>query len=140
MLNAVFADARWRQIGGAMIIGIADAQARVRFGLRVLLGQQPGWVVCGEAADFQELQVLARDHRPDVLLIDWDLPGEPPVGLLHRLWVQFPGIICITVSGRQELRQAALLAGADGFVCKTEPPEKLLAILREFQPRSSTAG
>ncbi len=120
-----------------MKIGIADPQARVRFGLRILLEQQTGWSVCGEVADDQELQALVRDHRPDLLLIDWNLPGEPPVCLLHLLQTQFPGIIRITMSGRQELRQAALLAGADGFVCKTEPPEKLLATIQEFQPRLS---
>jgi DNA-binding NarL/FixJ family response regulator len=123
-----------------MKIGIADPQARVRFGLRILLEQQTGWIVCGEASDDQELQALARDHRPDLLLIDWDLPGEPPVCLLHLLQVQFPEIIRITMSGRQELRHDALQAGADGFVCKTEPPEKLLATIREFQLRFSTTS
>jgi len=123
-----------------MKIGIADPQARVRFGLRILLEQQPGWIVCGEAADDQELQALARDHRPDLLLIDWNLSKETPAYLLHLLKAQFPAIICITMSGRQELRQAALQAGADGFVCKTEPPEKLLATIRDLQPRSSKAS
>jgi DNA-binding NarL/FixJ family response regulator len=123
-----------------MKIGIADPQARVRFGLRILLEQQTGWIVCGEASDDQELQALARDHQLDLLLIDWDLPGEPPVCLLHLLQAQFPGIIRITMSGRQELRQDALQAGADGFVCKTEPPEKLLATIREFQLRLSTTS
>ncbi len=123
-----------------MKIGIADPQARVRFSLRILLEQQPGWLVCGEASDDQELQALARDHRPDLLLIDWNLSEETSAYLLHLLQAQFPGIICITMSGRQELRQAALQAGADGFVCKTEPPEKLLATIRNLQPRSSKAS
>ncbi len=42
-----------------MKIGIADPQARVRFSLRILLEQQPGWLVCGEASDDQELEALA---------------------------------------------------------------------------------
>ncbi len=113
-----------------MQIGIADPQARVRFGLRILLEQQTGWIVCGEAADDQELQALARDHKPDLLLIDWNLPGEQPACILHLLQVQFPGIIRITMSGRQELRQAALKAGADAFVCKAESAEKLLDLIR----------
>jgi DNA-binding NarL/FixJ family response regulator len=123
-----------------MKIGIADPQARVRFSLRILLEQQSGCIVCGEAADDQELQALVNDRKPEMLLIDWDLSGEPPVYLLHLLKAQFPEIIRIMMSGRQELRQAALQAGADGFVCKTEPPEKLLATIREFQLRSSQAS
>lgn len=113
-----------------MKIGIADPQARVRFSLRILLEQQPGWTVIGEAADCQGLLNMVSADPPDLLLIDWGLPGLPAGHLLRLLRDQRPGMQIFMMSGRQELRQAALKAGADAFVCKTESAEKLLDLLR----------
>jgi len=118
-----------------MKIGIADPQARVRFGLRILLEQQPGWIVIGEAEDSQELLGLVRVGCPDLVLIDWDLPDLPAVSLLRLLRAQFPRPLLITMSGKQEFSQVAKKAGADAFASKTEPPDKLLAIIRELYAR-----
>ncbi len=115
-----------------MKIGIADPQARVRFSLRILLEQQPGWTVNGEAADCQDLFNLLSADTSDLLLIDWDLPGLPMGHMLRLLREQQPGIQIFMMSGRQELRQAALKVGADAFVCKTESAEKLLDLIREL--------
>ncbi len=52
-----------------MKIGIADPQARVRFSLRILLEQQPGWIIGGEAVDCQELFDLLRGVSLDLLLM-----------------------------------------------------------------------
>lgn len=113
-----------------MKISIADPQARVCFGLRILLEQQPGWTVIGEAADCQELLALLQNCCPDLVLIDCDLPGAPAGTLLRKLRIQYPDLLVISMSGKQELRQACLKAGADGFTSKMEPPEKLLNLIR----------
>lgn len=118
-----------------MKIVVADPQERIRRGLRLLLEQQPGWAVIGEAADCQSLLALAIDRCPDLVLIDWDLSGMEPAHLLRMLQTQFPKIARLTLSGNEELKQAALAAGADGFACKTEPPDKLIVTIRELQAR-----
>ncbi len=115
-----------------MKIGIADPQARVRFGLHILLDQQPGWTVVGEAASCQELLVLIRNGCPDLVLIDWDLPDLQAISLIQLLREHFPGLLILMMSGRQELSQVALIAEANGFACKTESPEKLLSLIREL--------
>jgi SARP family transcriptional regulator, regulator of embCAB operon len=119
-----------------MKIGIADPQARVRFGLRLLFEQQPGWTVTGEAADSQELLACMQENCPDLVLIDWDLPDMTAGDLLRLLHVQNPPLLVMSMSGRQEMSQEALRAGADGFASKTESPEKLLKLIRELNVRN----
>ncbi len=126
-----------------MKIGIADPQARIRYSLHILLEQQPGWEVDGEAADCQDLLNLMSADPPDLLLIDCDLPGLQLESLLRLLRDQYPGVCIFLMSGRQELRQAALKAGADAFIYKAESAEKLLDSIRVFEGRkglSPSAG
>lgn len=112
-----------------MEILIGDAQPSVRFGLRVLLEQQPGWRVAGEAADAQSLLELARCGCPDLVLADWELPGMPAPALLAAIRAGCPALRVISMSGRAELRMPALRYGADAFAYKADPPEKLLGLI-----------
>lgn len=116
-----------------MKIGIADPQARVRFSLRILLDQQPGWMVSGEAADCRELIDMLHICNADLILVDWDLPDLPAESLLPLLHTQYPTLKIVAMSGRQELRETARKAGADAFACKTESPEKLLNLIRALK-------
>jgi DNA-binding NarL/FixJ family response regulator len=109
---------------------IGDAQPRVRFALRILLEQQPGWQVTGEAADAQVLLDRALGGCPDLVLLDWELPGLPATELLTILRRACPHLRVVFMSGREEQRQAALQAGADVFAYKADPPEKLLGLIR----------
>ena len=111
---------------------IGDAQSRVRFGLRLLLEQQPGWRVAGEAEDAQALLEHVLCGCPDLVLLDWELPGMPALELLTTIRQACPHLGVVFMSGKSELRQAALQAGADCFACKTDPPEKLLGSIRRL--------
>jgi DNA-binding NarL/FixJ family response regulator len=115
-----------------MKICIADNQSRVRYGLRILLEQQPGWHVIGEVANAIELIERVRCDPPDVVLLDWELPGMSLGGLLTSLREACPELLVISLSGRYELRQPALKAGADAFANKAEPPEKLIHLIRQL--------
>ena len=109
---------------------IGDAQPRVRFGLRLLLEQQPGWRIAGEAEDAQELLDAIRSGCPDLVLLDWELPGMPAQELLSTIRRSCPQLWVVFMSGRDELRQSAMQAGADIFAYKADPPEKLLGLIR----------
>jgi len=109
---------------------IGDAQPRVRFGLRLLLEQQPGWRVAGEAEDVQALLEQVRYGCPDLVLLDWELPGMPAQELLAAIRQACPHLWIVSMSGRDDLRQAALQASADIFAYKADPPEKLLRQIR----------
>jgi len=115
-----------------MNILIGDAQPRIRFGLRLLFEQQPGWNVAGEVEDAQSLLDAVRLGCPDIVLIDWELPGMPAEELLALIRQQCPCLGVVFMSGKLELRSMALLAGADIFAYKADPPEKLLEQIREI--------
>jgi DNA-binding NarL/FixJ family response regulator len=112
-----------------MRILLADDQPRVRFALRVLLERQPGLKVVGEAADAQDLLAQTEATCPDLVLIGWELPGLVWRGPLSALRTIRPDLFVIALSGRPEARRAALIAGADAFVSKTDLPERLLAAI-----------
>lgn len=115
-----------------MNILIGDAQSRVRFGLRLLFEQQPGWNVAGEADDAQALLNAVCVGCPDLVVLDWELPGMPAEELLAQIRQQCPRLGVVFMSGKIELRSMALLAGANIFTYKADPPEKLLEQIREF--------
>ncbi|MCZ7674175.1 MAG: response regulator transcription factor [Chloroflexi bacterium] len=68
-----------------MRVLLADDQMRVRSALRLLLEQEPGFQVVGEAADATGLLLAATEKAPDLLLLDWELPGLPAAQLLRLL-------------------------------------------------------
>lgn len=115
-----------------MNILIGDAQPRVRFGLQLLFEQQAGWKVVGEVEDAQALLDAVRFRCPDLVLLDWELPGMPAEDLLVLIRQECPRLGVIFMSGRIELRPMALKAGADIFAYKADPPEKLLEQIRGF--------
>jgi CheY-like chemotaxis protein len=114
---------------------IADDQPQVRSALMLLLRQEPDVTVVGEADDAAQVLELATGQRPDLVLLDWELPGARAVAdsagsgrrLLPALRACCPSLKVIALSGRPEARQAALTAGVDAFVSKGDPPERLLA-------------
>ncbi len=72
------------------------------------------------------LELLARQH-PDLMLLDWELPGGRALRALRDIQAVRPGVMVVALSGRPEARWAALAAGVNAFVSKGEPPERLLA-------------
>ena len=121
-----------------MRIFIADSDPELRVALQMLLHQEPGMPVVGIAVHAIDLLAQVALSQPDVLLLDWLLPGRPAIDLLPDLHTleRRPQIIVLSV--RPEVESAALAAGADAFVTKAPPTDRLMAILREM--RSKPAG
>lgn len=123
---------------------LADDNEGIRSALRLVLhelnGQEPA---ADESAPLDCTVVEAHDadgaleqlgqHPVDVVLLDWELPGLPPDQLLRKIKCSCPGSVVIAMSGRLEAREQAALLGVDGFVSKSEPPDRLLALLRMAQ-------
>jgi len=123
-----------------MRVLLADDRPKTRFALRLLLERQPGIQVVGEAADAEELLVRAKAACPDVVLLDWELPNlAPDGGSLSALRGVCSPIVVIALSGRPEARMRALAAGADAFVSKADPPERLLAAVRNAGTDSTSS-
>jgi len=115
----------------AMRVLIADDRPEVRSAMRLLLRQQPGVTVVGEAVDTEQALKVAAGQRFDLVLLDWELPGQDRAPALVRLRAARPGLVVVALSGRPEARREALGAGADLFVSKGDPPERLLAAVDE---------
>jgi DNA-binding NarL/FixJ family response regulator len=114
---------------------LADHDAEVRRVLRLMLEQALGMTVAGEAAHTWGLPALVEAAQADILLIDWDLPGRVDAWLLSDLRRLPRRPVVVITSSQADVKDAALAAGADGFADKSEPPESLLAIVRDYLAR-----
>lgn len=112
-----------------MRILVADNQSSARLALCTLLEQQFGWHVVGEVDSATNLMSQIEDTRPDLVLLDWSLPELEAEELVKVLREKYCNISVIVLSGRPEMRLAALAVGADAFVSKADPPERLLAAI-----------
>ena len=123
-----------------MRIILADNQPKVRLALQLLLGQEEEISVVGEAANAEGLFAQIEKTHPDLVLLDWDLPGVPMVDLLSALNNTYPALSVIALSWRLEMEYAALDAGADAFVSKADPPEQLLAAISSLNRAEAAAS
>jgi DNA-binding NarL/FixJ family response regulator len=108
---------------------LADDDPKVRSALKLLLEHEKDVMVVGEVADTGMLVSRARDLLPDLVLLDWELPGVRSQTLIAALRSTGPGVRVVALSGRPEARQEALVAGVDAFVSKGDPPQTLLSVL-----------
>jgi DNA-binding NarL/FixJ family response regulator len=113
---------------------VADDQALVRMGLRVLLENEADLVHAGEAADGLQALVVVRETRPDVVLMDIRMPGLDGLAALREITSdpELAGIrvIILTTFELDEYLFEALRAGASGFVIKDSDPVQLLHAIR----------
>jgi len=111
---------------------VADDQAMVRAGLRLILESQPDVEVVAEAADGEEALAAARGHRPDVVLMDIRMPRLDGITATRRLIEHDPAIrvLVVTTFDADQNVYEALRAGASGFILKDSTPEQLVAAVR----------
>ncbi|MEU1720745.1 BTAD domain-containing putative transcriptional regulator [Nonomuraea sp. NPDC005692] len=111
---------------------VADDQALVRAGLRAMLDSEDGVALAGEAANGEEAIAGVRAHRPDVVLLDIQMPHLDGLAAARRILAgeRPPKVVMMTTFGSDENLYAALRAGVSGFVLKTSAPEQFLAAIR----------
>jgi DNA-binding NarL/FixJ family response regulator len=115
-------------------IVIADSQPLVRMGLRALLESEGDVTIVGQAADAAEATALAREARPDVLLVDSELPGLDAVEL-PQLVLADPDLAGVQImflgaSDADESFLPAIRAGIRGFLLKDGRPDQLAEAVR----------
>src|SRR3954452_566671 len=121
----------WREKLRVMLV---DDHALVRSAVRQAISA-PDVELVGEAANAQEAMALAPVLRPDVLLLDIDLPGMNGIQLVQELGPRLPNtkIVMLTVSGSERDLIEAVARGAAGYLTKDLSPEALLRALRGTQ-------
>jgi DNA-binding NarL/FixJ family response regulator len=111
---------------------IADDQALVRVGLRKILESEPLMQVVGEAGNGEEAVALARQLRPEIVLMDIRMPVLDGIEATRRIVRSQPGsrVLILTTFGLDTYVYEALRAGASGFMLKDAPPEEIAAAVR----------
>jgi DNA-binding NarL/FixJ family response regulator len=111
---------------------VADDQAMVRAGFRMLLADEDDIEVVAEATNGLEAIERAERFRPDVVLMDIRMPELDGLTATRRVLEACPGVhvLVLTTFGLDEYLYEALRAGASGFVLKDDPPEQLIAAVR----------
>jgi two-component system response regulator NreC len=99
---------------------LADDHGVVRAGLRLLLQQQEGVHVVGEADDVPSALRLVESRRPDVLVLDLNMPGPSSIEAIPQIRERYPStrVVVLTMQDDPSYARAALQAGADGYVLK----------------------
>jgi DNA-binding NarL/FixJ family response regulator len=113
-------------------IAIADDQALVRGGFRMILSAQPDFEVVGEAADGQAAVDLCRGTTPDIVLMDIRMPVLDGLEATRRVAIGSPStrVLMLTTFGEDDFVWQAMNAGASGFLLKDVPPEDLVGAVR----------
>ncbi len=111
---------------------VADDQAMVRAGFRMLLAGEPDIEVIAEASDGLEAVEHARRLRPSLVLMDIRMPGLDGLEATRRV-LALDGtirVLVLTTFALDEYIYEALRSGASGFVLKDDPPEQLISAIR----------
>ncbi|HEX5989845.1 MAG TPA: response regulator transcription factor [Solirubrobacterales bacterium] len=111
---------------------LADDHNVIRTGLRAMLEAEDGLRVIGEAADAPAARKLARDRRPDVLVLDLQMPGAEPASDIPALREELPAtrIVVLTMQSDPRRARELLQAGASAYVLKQAAERQLTAAIR----------
>ncbi|OWR31927.1 DNA-binding response regulator [Saccharibacillus sp. O23] len=117
--------------GRAKIL-LVDDQPLVRQGMKYIVGAQPDLVVAGEAGSGPEAVEAALDKRPDLILMDVQMPQFNGIEAARRILAKLPDckIVILTTFDTEEYVFEGIRAGAIGYLLKDTEPEELLAAVR----------
>ncbi|MEN3539055.1 response regulator transcription factor [Microbispora sp. ZYX-F-249] len=111
---------------------LAEDQSMVRGALASLLGLEPDIEVVGEAANGDEVITVAEATRPDIALLDIEMPVRDGIAAAEELRRRVPGckVVILTTFGRPGYLRRAMEAGAVAFLVKDSPASELAAAIR----------
>lgn len=114
---------------------LAEDQTMVRGALASLLGLEPDIEVVGEAATGEEAVEVADRTRPDIVLLDIEMPGMDGIAAAAEIRRRHPGceVMILTTFGRPGYLRRAMEAGAAAFLVKDSPARELAAAIRRVR-------
>lgn len=116
-----------------MNILLATRHTDARLALELLLSEEPGICIVGTASEPEGLLALIRTTQPDLVVLDWSLPGRPAPTILAEAQRVASQLRFLVLGQDGGMRQRALDVGAHAFVLIGDPPEQLLAALRQVR-------
>jgi DNA-binding NarL/FixJ family response regulator len=116
---------------------LADDHEILRRGLTSLLQKHEGWEVCGEASDGREAVEMAKQLKPDVIIVDIGMPNLNGLDTTRQLMQYDPRfkVIVLTITDSDQVIREALDAGARGFVLKSDAARDLVSAVEALQSK-----
>ena len=108
---------------------VADDRRSTRQGLKALLSLLPEVEIVAEAADGRQSIDFVAECRPDVVLMDLQMPGMDGVEATRRIKERWPAVRVIALTIHPQYRVKALAAGADIFLLKESDPQALVSAI-----------
>jgi DNA-binding NarL/FixJ family response regulator len=121
-----------RAAGDPISVILVDDQPLLRKGFRMVLEEEPGILVVGEASDGAAALGLARSRHPDVIVMDVRMPGMDGIDATRAILAAEPQsrVLILTTFDLDEYAFGALRLGASGFILKDVLPSELVAAIR----------
>lgn len=132
-------NARTRDATRRVRVLVVDDHPAVREGLRQLISSDPALEQVGEASSAPDALRLAGELKPDVVLLDNEMPGQHGIEILAELRAILGASRVVMFSLEHGVREHALRAGASAFVAKDAPTEEVLRALRPATPAAPPA-
>lgn len=118
---------------------IADDHEIVRHGIRALIGDHPGWEICGEAVNGREAVAKARELHPDVAVLDVGMPSLNGLDAARQILTFAPRtrVLILTMHESEQIVREVLEVGARGFLLKSDAARDLVAAIEALQRRTT---
>lgn len=113
---------------------LADDHPLFRSGLKFSLGMNKDFIILGEASDGYTAVEKIKEEKPDIVLIDLDMPGLSGIAAIRLIKTIMPDLIMLilsTYSDEKHVREA-MNAGADGYLLKNIPLEELQNVIHQY--------
>ncbi len=123
-----------------MRILIVDDSEFARSGLKVLLGGRTDCEVCGEANDGKQAVLKAIDLNPDLIILDYSMPGMDGLHVAQEIYKAMPAaqIVMCTLFPSRELEKEAVKYGVKQVISKAEMSKALVAAIEDFRPSANS--
>ena len=111
---------------------VADDHAVVREGVRIVLSAEHGFEVVGEAGSRADVIALAREHRPDVVVLDISMPDGTGLSAIGDIHAAAPGsrVLILSIHDHEQYVLESVRAGAQGYLRKDSSPAELRDAVR----------
>jgi DNA-binding NarL/FixJ family response regulator len=127
-----------------MRILIVDDSDFARTGLKVLLSGRPDCEICGEANDGKQAVMKAIDLNPDLIILDYSMPGMDGLHVAQEIYKALPSalILICTLFPSRELEREAMKYGVSHVISKAEMSKALVAVIEDIHqnPRAPSRG
>jgi DNA-binding NarL/FixJ family response regulator len=119
---------------GPKRILVADDHEVLRHGVRLILKDEPGWEICGEASDGKEAVERTLALNPDVVIVDINMPTLNGLEIVRQISNQRPHIklLVFTVEESDQTVSAIAAAGAHAYLAKTQAGKELVSALKKL--------